>query len=97
MPSACRGGPAIVPEKAGTWLTFWRNNVMKAAFTYGMPEIQVVCDRCGGAAAVKAELPVYDRSERLDSARPATPRESRQLIYCPRCGMRSQPAAQADD
>ena len=46
------------------------------------------CDKCGGRAVVKARLPVAVR----------TPPEAlgpREVIYCPHCGIRSQPKRSA--
>jgi hypothetical protein len=48
----------------------------------------VECNQCGGAAIVKAVLPAPP---------PPQPPEVRQIIYCPRCGMRSQPAAPKEE
>jgi hypothetical protein len=49
----------------------------------------VECNQCRGAAIVKAELPVAEPTEKNN------PAEARVMIYCARCGMRSQPAAQS--
>jgi hypothetical protein len=43
----------------------------------------VNCEQCGGAAVVKATLPEEKGGKESQ--------EPRHLIYCPRCGMRSQP------
>lgn len=57
------------------------------------PEM-VTCSQYGGAAIVKATLPAMS-GKQSDQPKRAKAPKPRQLVYCPRCGMRSQPAAKS--
>ena len=52
---------------------------------------RIKCDQCGGSAVVKAVLPEVDQA-----SEPVRVRREMILVYCPRCGIRSQLGTRTD-